>query len=75
MATRVPGVEVDALLELFARRLMARKLPDRIPSATEALRVLDLIETDRGAAGLALGVMDVARAAGVIAVPPLPKRR
>jgi serine/threonine protein kinase len=75
MAARVPGIEVDALLELFARRLMARKLPERIASASDALRVLELIETDRAAAGLALGVMDVARAAGVIELPPLPRRR
>lgn len=48
------GIEVDPLLESFARRLMARHLTDRFQSAREALDVLALIERDRIAAARAL---------------------
>jgi len=61
--------DVDPLLELFARKLMARKLPRRFESAAEAYRVLELIETDRRAAGLALGITDADAALAVISLP------
>jgi serine/threonine-protein kinase len=48
--------DVDPLLETFARTLMARHPADRLASATEALRVLDLIARDRDAAARALGL-------------------
>jgi serine/threonine-protein kinase len=48
------GIEVDPLLESFARKLMARRREDRFQSAAEALAVLELIETDRIAAARAL---------------------
>lgn len=42
IATRT-GRDVDAALEAFARKLMARSLEDRFASATEALHALDEI--------------------------------
>jgi serine/threonine protein kinase len=66
--------DVDPLLEAFARTLMARKLANRFASAAEAYRVLELIETDRREAGLALGIIDVATATAVITLPDLPPR-
>ena len=73
IATHV--AEVDPLLEAFARKLMARQLAARFESAAEALRVLRLIEHDRREAGLALGIMDAASAAALIALPGLPPPR
>jgi serine/threonine protein kinase len=48
--------EIDPLLEAFARKLMARQLCDRFPTARAALEVLELCERDREAAAVALGV-------------------
>jgi len=75
--SRAPGVDVDPVLELFARKLMARQQAARFATAREAIDLLDLIDLDRTAAGVALGVMDVKTASGVIALPapPPPKRR
>jgi len=50
-----PHVDIDPLLEAFTRKLMARSLDDRIPSARAARDILDLIEKDRDAAADALG--------------------
>jgi len=55
VATRA-GIDVDPLLEAFARKLMARERADRFASATAALQVLELIETDRDAGARALGL-------------------
>src|SRR5262249_21979494 len=55
-------LEVDPLLEAFARRLMAKKRDQRPANAKVARELLDLIERDRPAAAAALGVsLDVAR--------------
>jgi serine/threonine protein kinase len=56
IAKRVPYLEVDPLLEAFARRLMAKKRDHRPATAKAARDLLDLIERDRAAAGAALGV-------------------
>ncbi|HSS03008.1 MAG TPA: serine/threonine-protein kinase, partial [Kofleriaceae bacterium] len=53
---RVPYLEVDPLLEAFARRLMAKKRDARPPNAKSARELLDLIERDRPAAAAALGL-------------------
>jgi serine/threonine protein kinase len=53
---RVPYLEVDPLLEAFSRRLMAKKRDARPPTAKAARELLDLIEHDRRAAAMALGV-------------------
>jgi len=53
------GRHVDPLLELFARKLMAREVGDRFQSAIDALHLLDLIERDRDAAAAALGSSSV----------------
>ncbi len=53
---RVPYLEVDPLLEAFARRLMAKRRESRPPTARAAREILDLIERDRAAAAAALGV-------------------
>jgi serine/threonine-protein kinase len=55
VATRA-NVDVDPLLEAFARKLMARDVEDRFASATQALDTLALIDTDRDAAASALGL-------------------
>lgn len=73
IAERVPGVTADALLERFARKLMARRLADRFATAHDALVLLELIQTDRTEAALALGIMNVKRALDVIALSALPK--
>ena len=49
-------IDVDPLLEAFARKLMARHLEDRFASARAALAMLELIERDRDAASEMLGV-------------------
>src|SRR4051812_11633629 len=53
---RVPYLEVDPLLEAFARRLMAKRRDARPPTAKAARELLDLIERDRRAAAVALGL-------------------
>ena len=57
IAQRVPGLEVDPLLEAFARLLMMKKRDARPPTAKAALELLELIEHDRGAATVALQVV------------------
>ncbi|HWU89481.1 MAG TPA: serine/threonine-protein kinase [Kofleriaceae bacterium] len=69
------GVDVDPLLERFARKLMARQLEDRFSSARAALHALDLIERDPAAAGPVLGKMDLEKAASIVALPPPPAKR
>ncbi len=57
ISQRVPYLEVDPLLEAFARRLMAKSRDARPPTAKVARELLDLIEKDREAAAAAqLGV-------------------
>ena len=56
ISERVPYLEVDPLLEAFARRLMAKKRDLRPATAKVARELLDLIEKDREAAAAALGV-------------------
>ena len=56
IAQRVPYLEVDPLLEAFARRLMAKKREHRPATAKVARELLDLIDKDRPAAAAALGV-------------------
>jgi serine/threonine-protein kinase len=55
VATRA-NVDVDPLLEAFARKLMARTVEDRFASATHALETLALIDSDRDTAAQALGL-------------------
>jgi len=56
ISQRVPHLEVDPLLEAFARRLMEKKRDHRPATAKAARELLDLIERDRPAAAAALGV-------------------
>ncbi|HSK05114.1 MAG TPA: protein kinase [Kofleriaceae bacterium] len=56
ISQRVPYLEVDPLLEAFARRLMAKQRDHRPATAKKARELLDLIERDRAAAAAALGV-------------------
>ena len=60
IAQRVPYLEVDPLLEAFARRLMAKKRELRPATAKAARELLDLITSDPQAAAAALGVPLVA---------------
>jgi serine/threonine-protein kinase len=75
MASRAPHAVVDPLLEAFARKLMARRLSERIASAHDALAILELVERDRIEAALALGITDVAKAFDVVSLPPPPTRK
>ncbi|MDB4962472.1 MAG: serine/threonine protein kinase [Myxococcales bacterium] len=66
ISQRVPYLEVDPLLEAFARRMMAKKRDHRPATAKAAREILDLIERDRAAAAAALGVpLAIAREAQV----------
>jgi serine/threonine protein kinase len=56
ISDRVPYLEVDPLLEAFARRLMLKKRDQRPATAKVALTQLDLIDSDREAAAAELGV-------------------
>ncbi len=56
MSVRVPFIEVDPLIEAFARRLMAKKRDLRPATAKAARELLDLIDRDRPAAAAQLGV-------------------
>jgi serine/threonine protein kinase len=56
ISKRVPYLEVDPLLEAFARKLLAKSRDMRPPTAKAARELLDLIERDRAAAAAALGV-------------------
>ncbi|MDQ3341152.1 MAG: serine/threonine protein kinase [Myxococcota bacterium] len=69
IAKRAPNREVDPALELYARRLMARRADHRFATAKEALAMLDLIEHKPKEALLALGQMDVEKALAVISLP------
>jgi serine/threonine protein kinase len=56
ISVRVPYLDVDPLLEAYARRLMAKSRDARPPTAKVARELLDLIEKDREAAAAQLGV-------------------
>ncbi|HEX7700232.1 MAG TPA: protein kinase, partial [Kofleriaceae bacterium] len=56
ISDRVPYLEVDPLLEAFARRLMLKKRDQRPATAKVALTLLALIDNDREAAAVELGV-------------------
>ena len=56
ISERVPYLEVDPLLEAFARKLMAKKRDLRPANAKIARDLLDLVARDRAAAAAALGV-------------------
>ncbi|MDB4956337.1 MAG: serine/threonine protein kinase [Myxococcales bacterium] len=72
VAERAPGVFVDPLLELYARKLMARRIAARFASADEALEVLELVDRDPPSAAIALGKMNVGRALALISLPDPP---
>ena len=75
---RVPGLIVDPLLERFCLKLMARVPDQRFGTARHALTVLDALETDRAAAGVMLGIIDIEKAVAVVSLPPprpVPPRR
>ena len=69
ISQRAPGREVDPALELYARKMMARRADNRFASAKEALDMLDLVDRDPKEAMLRLGKMDVAKALAVISLP------
>ncbi|MEO8845457.1 MAG: serine/threonine-protein kinase [Kofleriaceae bacterium] len=56
ISDRVPYLEVDPLLEAFARRLMLKRRDQRPATAKVAITLLGLIENDREAAAAELGV-------------------
>ena len=75
IAQRVPYLEVDPLLEAFARRLMAKKRDNRPATAKAARELLDLIEKDRDAAAAALGVpLQASQRVPAITAPIAPQR-
>jgi hypothetical protein len=69
IAQRAPGVVPDPFLEAFARKLMARSLADRLPTAHDALELLELADRDSDLALLRIGPIDVARALAIISLP------
>jgi len=69
IARRTPGIVPDPFLEAFARKLMARNLADRLPTAHDALELLELADRDPDLALLRIGPIDVARALAVISLP------
>jgi serine/threonine protein kinase len=71
IARRVPGLEVDPLLEAYARHLMAKSRDHRPANARAARELLDLIERDRAAAAAALG-LTAAAARGPLPTEPMP---
>jgi hypothetical protein len=71
IAKRAPGREVDPALELYARKLMARRPDNRFASAKAALEMLDLVDRAPKDAMLALGKMDVDKALAVISLPQI----
>ena len=71
ITTRAPGTDPDPMLERFAHKLMARQLDKRFASAHDALAVLELLDSDPQAAALALGVTDIHKSLGMIALAPL----
>jgi eukaryotic-like serine/threonine-protein kinase len=66
---RAPHVVVDRVLEAYMRKLLARHPSDRFATAQSALEALALYQHDRLAAATLLGVIDVDRAAAMIALP------
>ena len=60
--------DVDPMLEAFTRKLMARRVTQRFASATEALRVLRLLETDPRYASLCMGIADTETASDLISL-------
>jgi serine/threonine-protein kinase len=69
ISKRAPNRDGDPALELYARKLMARRADHRFATAKAALEMLDLIERDPADAMLRLGKMDVERALAVISLP------
>ncbi|HUS29075.1 MAG TPA: serine/threonine-protein kinase [Kofleriaceae bacterium] len=74
ISERVPYLEVDPLLEAFARRLMAKKRDLRPATAKVARELLDLIDKDREAAAAALGVPIASARAPMTTQPSAPVR-
>jgi serine/threonine-protein kinase len=74
ISQRVPYLEVDPLLEAFARRLMAKKRDQRPTTAKIARDLLDLVERDRDAAAAALGVPLSAAREPMVTQPNTPVR-
>jgi serine/threonine protein kinase len=72
ISQRVPYLEVDPLLEAFARRLMAKKRDGRPPTAKSARELLDLIERDRPGAAAALGLAPSMSTRGPAVTVPVP---
>ena len=69
IADRAPGIVVDPLLEMYARKLMARHLGSRFSTAHEALEALDLIDRDREAAERDLALIEPAKAIKMVSLP------
>ena len=66
----LPPIEgVNPLLDAFMRKLAARDRERRFASAHEAMSALELIDKDPAAAGVALGIMDIAKALATIELP------
>ncbi len=64
-----PIAGLDAVVDRYLGKLVARDPAARFASAQDALAILDLIDADREAASLALGITDVARALAMISLP------
>ena len=69
MAARVRGLVVDPLLEALTRALLEKKPDARPRDANAVRRLLDLIESDRDAAAVELGVSPEALAPALAPAP------
>ena len=74
IADRVPFLEVDPLLEAFARKLMEKRRENRPATAKLALELLDLIVADREAAAALLGVPSASTRAPMTTEQAQPRR-
>jgi serine/threonine-protein kinase len=72
MSVRVPGLQVDPLLEAFTRKLMMKARDARPGSARAARHLIELIDRDRPTAAAALGVAHVAVPASSLGAAPPP---
>jgi serine/threonine-protein kinase len=69
-----PIAGLDPVIDLYMRKLLARRADGRFASAREARKVLDLVQTDPELAKLALGITNVERALATITLPDPPKK-
>jgi serine/threonine-protein kinase len=74
-AVHVPDLLIDAMVERFCRKFLARNPEQRFQSARQALDVLKLLLHEPDAVGLALGIPDLEKAIAVVSLPDVSRKR